>query len=521
VPAPCCLLAHVRGVSYILARVPGNETLDIDDVDPSELRDAPSGESTHVLVLAWAAALPARVGEVLTVKGDAPLVFGRGEATPEDGGRRALLRRSRPGVAPDAVGEPFEDPFLSRRQLELAKHETGIHVVNVGKRPILVDNQPVTQAVVRAGETLEIKGRLLFVCVSRAASIAELRNVKKPHAFGEPDEFGYVGESVAAWSLRDRLAFVARRAGHVLLHGESGSGKELAARAVHGLSDRAPKKLVARNAATFPAGLIDAELFGNVANYPNAGMAERPGVIGEADGSTLFLDEIGELPENLQTHLLRVLDDDGDYQRLGDSKRRRANLRLVAATNRPVEHLKHDLAARLRLRLDVPGLNDRAGDIPLILRHLLRRAAARDHEIGERFLEAWNGHSGEPRLSLDLARALVTHRYATHVRELDMLLWSSLASSSGNVAELTDAVRRDLGIGSARTAPSSPPTPAASPASARPPANEVTEEQLRASLAKHEGVKERVWRELGLPSRFALRRLLLKYRIEGEEGGEA
>jgi transcriptional regulator with GAF, ATPase, and Fis domain len=98
----------------------------------------------------------------------------------------------------------------------------------------------------------------------------------------------------------------------VLLLGESGAGKELAARAIHGLGDRRARPLVARNAATMPETLIGAELFGNVKNFPNPGMPERPGLIGEADRSTLFLDEIGDLPEACQVHLLRVLDDGGE-----------------------------------------------------------------------------------------------------------------------------------------------------------------------------------------------------------------
>src|SRR5262249_49824490 len=156
----------------------------------------------------------------------------------------------------------------------------------------------------------------------------------------------------------------AARAGHVLLVGPSGCGKELAAQAIHARSTRASRKLVSRNAATLPPGLIDAELFGNVANYPNAGMAERPGLIGEADGSTLFLDEIGELPETLQAHLLRVLDEGGEYQRLGDARRRKSDLRLVAATNRSIDELKPDLAARLPLRVALHGLDERPEDIP-------------------------------------------------------------------------------------------------------------------------------------------------------------
>jgi DNA-binding NtrC family response regulator len=486
--------------------VTDTKTRDFEDVEPSREGAA---ASTHVLVLAWSAAAPARVGEVLALGAvDDIRVFGRGAASTEERPTRTLLRRSQPGLGAAPPGEPLDDPFLSRQQLELADHVDGVRVVNVGKRPMTVGGQAVTKAVVRPGELLEIKSRLLFVCVRRPKTIADLLNVSKSGDFGEPDDFGYVGESVAAWSLRDRVAFIAKRTGHVLLLGASGAGKELVAQGVHARSDRAGKRLVARNAATFPSGLIDAELFGNVANYPNAGMPERPGLIGEAEGSTLFLDEIGELPESLQAHLLRVLDEGGEYQRLGDARRRRADLRLIAATNRSVEHLKHDLAARLRLRLELPGLNDRIEDIPLIARHLLRRAASKDREIGERFLEGWNGKTGEPRLSVGLVSALLLHRYATHVRELETFLWSSLTSSPGNVAELTEEARRALS--GPRSAPSAP--------SAAPPtkASELTEEQVRGCMAKHAGVKERVWRELGLASRFALRRLLTKYGIEDD-----
>ena len=139
-----------------------------------------------------------------------------------------------------------------------------------------------------------------------------------------------------------------------LLLGESGTGKELAARAVHQLSQRGRQQFVARNAATLPAGLIDAELFGNAKNYPNPGMPERRGLIGEADGGSLFLDEIGELPVELQAHLLRVLDGDGEYQRLGEGVARRSNFRLIAATNRDPSTLKHDLAARFTARIELP-----------------------------------------------------------------------------------------------------------------------------------------------------------------------
>jgi DNA-binding NtrC family response regulator len=464
------------------------------------------------LVLVACVAEPARVGEAIVVDaswGEASRVFGRGDARDDDGMERAILSRQRPGST-TGTG-PLKDGFISRKQLTIAWHEDGARVEGLGRLAMFVDGRKVARAVVRPGETLEIDRQLIFLCVERAREIPPLREPQEMHAFGAPDAFGLVGESEAAWELREKVAFVAARAGHVLLLGESGTGKELVAKAIHTRSTRGQKKLVARNAATLPAGLIDAELFGNVANYPNAGMPERPGLIGEADGSTLFLDEIGELPEALQTHLLRVLDEGGEYQRLGDARRRHVDLRLVAATNRPIEQLKHDLAARLRLRVGMPGLNERPEDVPLLARFLLQRTAAKDEPLGARFLENWDGRHGEPRIAIELSRALVKHRWSTHVRELDAILWASLTSSKAGVAELTDEVRRAMRFERPDVASQSPPAPRRSTAPSR---DELTAEAIRTSMAKHQGVKDRVWRELGLPSRFALHRLLKKHAIE-------
>ncbi len=163
--------------------------------------------------------------------------------------------------------------------------------------------------------------------------------------------------------------------GHVLVHGASGTRKELVARAVHAISSRSTGPIVCRNAATFPEALIDAELFGNARNYPNAGMPERRGLVGEADGGTLFLDEFAELPPAMQAHLLRVLDA-GEYQRLGEPRARTSSFRLVAATNRPLAAMKEDVLARLVHRIEIPGLDARMEDVPLIARHLFARMAA-------------------------------------------------------------------------------------------------------------------------------------------------
>jgi len=332
--------------------------------------------------------------------------------------------------------------------------------------------------------------------------------VDAPPAFGEADVHGVVGESAAAWSLREQIAFGARRSAHVLVTGASGTGKELVAQAIHGGSARAGRKLVARNAATLPSGLIDAELFGNVANYPHAGMPERPGLIGQADGSTLFLDEIGELPADLQAHLLRVMDG-GDYQRLGEARRRSADIRFIAATNRPPSELKHDLLGRFGLRIQVPGLAERREDICLLGRHLLGRIAAGDPQLGQRFFSQWNGRRGEPRMSAALARALTLHDYTAHARELEALLWQALSTSPGTFLDLTEEVEALRGA-----AASGAPSPPAPP-------REVTADEIRQALARHAGVKDRVWRDLGLPSRHALRRLILKHGIEVGEPDES
>jgi DNA-binding NtrC family response regulator len=286
----------------------------------------------------------------------------------------------------------------------------------------------------------------------------------------------------------------------VLVRGESGSGKELVAGAIHALSERAKKHLIARNAATIPPALIDAELFGNIKDYPNPGMPERKGMIGEAHGSTLFLDEIGEIPEEMQAHLLRVLDAKGEYHRLGESRPATSDFRLVGATNRPLSALKHDILARLKLQVEVPDLNERREDIPLLVHHLLRKAALEDGEIAERFFEGRPG--GAPRLSSQLVARLLSHRYTHHVRELDAVLWRSLASSPGPEIELTSEVLEAL---------SRPPTHSSAGGKVRP--EDLDPATVQEALDRHGGVQERVWPELGLKNRFQLMRLIKKHNL--------
>lgn len=441
------------------------------------------------LVLVWAGpSAESRLGEVLFPKERS--TFGRGPLLDEDEARVGFVRQT-PGR--NIVAADIEDPFLSRRALVLECDDEGIEVSAVGKRGLRVAETAMTTASIREGDYFELEGLFGFLCVRRPLVLSAGGGEIGPTTFGHADANAIVGESPAAWSLRKDVAFFGKRNAHVLVTGASGTGKELIAQSIHKLSSRAKKELVARNAATFPSGLIDAELFGNLQNYPNAGMPERPGLVGQADGSTLFLDEIGELPTDLQAHLLRVLDG-GEYQRLGDSRKRVADIRLVAATNRSVSELKEDLAARLGLRVHVPGLDERREDVMLIARHLLSRTALRDPQFGAQFFEGWDGKRGAPRIDADLARALTLHRWTTHVRELEAMLLCAAKGSREGSLELTDEVRRLVKIPVRES-------------------GERTADEIRAALARHGGVKDKAWRDLGLPSRHALHRLMKKLAI--------
>ncbi len=459
-------------------------------------RDAAPPEVT-ALVIAWSAAEPHRIGELaLVADDDGPRMLGRGEAEAGDAHPRLGFVRQRPGALSPAPA--IQGPAISKDQLLLTPASGGVAFERVGRCPVLVNGTAVDKGVLRPGESIALKHQLLLHCTRRPAQMGALQSYPSDrlHPFGGPDAHGIVGESLAVWELRDQLAFCASADTHVLLLGESGAGKELAARAIHALSRRAAKPIVTRNAATFPEGIIDAELFGNVKDYPNPGMEARRGVIGEADGSSLFLDEIAELPVTLQAHLLRVLDAGGEYQRLGDAQVQSADLRLIAATNRDPGELKHDLLARLTLRVSLPGLGDRREDIPLIVRQLLRNAAAKNPSIGERFF----GDDGEPRIDPELVEALLHHRHTHHVRELDTLLWKAIGSSKGRYIACSDAVRDDI--------VRDEPEPAADP-------EDIDADALRRCLERHDGKVARAYKELGLKSRYAMYRLMKKYGIEG------
>jgi two-component system nitrogen regulation response regulator GlnG/two-component system response regulator HydG len=461
---------------------------------PEPPRGAAGGGDALVLVVAWAGDEPGRVGEVLIPPArDGVVRVGRG--TGEGPTPRLAPVQLRPGVV--RQGAPLGSARLSRDQLEVEVSDGVARLRNVGRGSLWHDGRAVDEVALAPGQVIEVDQRLSLFVEQRPVALEGWPG-RSDHPFGGPDADGLVGESAAAWEVRRQLDFLGPRRPHVLVRGPSGAGKELAADGLHRRSDRRGP-LVSRNATTLPEGLVDAELFGNVRGYPNPGMAARPGLVGAADRGTLFLDEIGDLPEAVQPHLLRLLDH-GEYHVLGDDRPRRADLRLIGATHRPAEALRHDLLARFPLRLELPGLDARRADLPLLARHLLRRTLDREPDLRARFVDA----DGEPRIGQALVRHLLLRSWTTHVRELDGVLWSALQASRGAVV---DALPEPL-----PAAPASAPQVDWRSWVGRGPEG-MPKAVVEAALAAHNGHLEQTAAALGLSSRFVLSRLVKRHGL--------
>jgi two-component system nitrogen regulation response regulator GlnG/two-component system response regulator HydG len=478
-------------------REPSNTTLQEEEL-PSG-RDGRRGDGPLTLAVLWCPDEPWRIGEVaLLPGGGSPVVLGRGDAQPGDPGPRLVLARATPsGVE---AGLPIQISHMSRAQMVISTKPEHVVVDNIGRAPLLLNGDKVEHGSVQPGDTLQLGRHLLFLCVRRSTEPSTSTGTYPSHDFGKPDRFGFVGESLPIWRLRRQIAFLATRQEHVLVRGPSGSGKEVVARAIHALSRSGDRPMVSRSAATIPAGLVDAELYGNAKSYPNPGMPERPGLIGEANGGTLYLDEFGELPEASQAHLLRVLDA-GEYQRLGETALRRSRFRLIAATNRPEQAIKEDLLARLPLRVELPGLDEHREDIPLLLVHLLRGFARSDEGIAARFFP---DEAELPRISLAVVRALVQHNYRTNVRELEALLWAGIQASDGDEIRSVPALERECIDSTSAREPSVDGGAMSSPSAT----------EIREALERNNGALEATWRALGLKNRYVLRRLLAKHGIK-------
>jgi len=256
-------------------------------------------------------------------------------------------------------------------------------------------------------ERLEEENRRLRASVAREGGLA-----------------GFIGRSDAVRQLLQVVERVAAYPSTVLITGESGTGKELLARAVHTLSPRSGRKLVAVNCAAIPENLLESELFGHQRGAFTGAVRAHAGLFEQAHGSTLLLDEIGDMPLALQTRLLRVLED-GRVRRIGGSKDIEVDVRVVAATAKDLAQavargdFREDLFYRLNVvHMRIPPLRDRAEDIPLLAEAFVRRAADR---IGRPV----------PELQPTALRLLVQYRWPGNARQLENALERAVLLAPG------------------------------------------------------------------------------------------
>ncbi len=232
----------------------------------------------------------------------------------------------------------------------------------------------------------------------------------------------YASEAMAA--VMARVATLAAVTSPVLITGETGTGKELVARALHEGGPRREAPFVAVNCSAIAAGLLESELFGHARGAFTGADRERQGLFGAAHGGTLFLDEIGELPAELQPKLLRVLQE-GEVLRVGDSKPRQVDVRVLAATARDLRQevaagrFREDLYFRLAVvDVHIPPLRERKKDIALLAEHFLAAAARREGRP-------------LPRLAADAVAALENYGWPGNVRELENLMEKTLIFCRG------------------------------------------------------------------------------------------
>src|SRR3984885_10096108 len=328
-----------------------------------------------------------------------------------DGGARSPRRNELLHALREAQSAPFNDTAAWA-----AAPET-VPVAGRGVGPVARAVAQVSSAVRKDIGQEELRTReeeARLDSARQALSVLMGRpEAARPVVRKEPMLPEMVGASESMRELARLIRLVAPRSTSVLIEGETGTGKEVVARALHRLSERASKPFVVLNCAAIPEALLEAELFGHTRGAFTGAVQSRTGRIEAAHGGTLFLDEIGEMPMALQAKMLRFLEC-GELQRVGDNETMRVDVRVIAATHQPLEKLATSVGAERTFRLDlyhrlavfpieVPALRDRMDDLGLLAEHILE-------QMGQEM--------PRKRLTLDAEAKLYEHSWPGNVREL-------------------------------------------------------------------------------------------------------
>lgn len=481
-------------------------------------RDLPEDERYQRLLDALRQFLPADAAALLRLDGDTLVPVATTGLSPDTLGRRfrldehprLLTLMSRRGATRFTAHSDLPDPYDGL----ITGHDGDLEVHDCLGCPLYLDDHPwglltldaldsacfdrleldhleafasVAAATVRVSEHISDLAR-------KAARDEQLIAHYRETADGAP-RHRLSGRSKAFRQLQSEIALVSGSDLGVLITGETGVGKELVAQAIHAASARAPRPMISINCAALPENLVESELFGHVRGAFSGATRDRPGKFELANGSTLFLDEIGELPLVAQAKLLRVLQS-GQLQRVGSDHEHRVDVRIIAATNR---HLGEAvLAGRFRADLyhrlgsypiTVPALRERDKDVLLLAGTFLEENRAR---LGLRGL----------RLDQDAQTALLGHDWPGNIRELEHLISrAALRASAGRSDKHIADITADL-FDLPQRLPSAPhtqsrPLPEASSLPLRQACDAFQRDYIEATLAEHAGNWAAAARALG------------------------
>ena len=331
------------------------------------------------------------------------------------------------GQQPDGlgIGELFADNDLHQALLDQG-FRLPMREVTLKGQALLLDAQPITEGV--DGGARQLAGGLLSLYAP--SRIGErLAALHHDHAEGFDS---LLGDSAPIRSLKTRAQRVATLDAPLLIQGETGTGKELVARACHAISTRRTAPFLALNCAALPENLAESELFGYAPGaFTGAQRGGKPGLLELANQGTVFLDEIGEMSPYLQATLLRCLSD-GTFRRVGGEREVKVNVRILSATHRDLEKMvnegafREDLFYRLNvLNLEVPPLRERGQDILLLARHFMQQACAQIQRL-------------PCRLPPDTYPALLGNRWPGNVRQLQNVIFRAAAICESNLVQIDD-----------------------------------------------------------------------------------
>src|SRR5213594_750455 len=449
---------------------------------------------------------------------DAPVSkgFAKEEVTitlPEDDPARRAFETMKPMVATvDEIGWPGGGEGYKLAAAESVKSACFIPLVNRGRALGDLMIVRVTEGTFTAEDVdfLSQAAGQIAIAIENALAYREISELKDKLALEklyleeeirlEMNFAEIVGKSSALRKVLKRVETVAPTDSTVLIYGETGAGKELIARAIHDLSPRKSKAFVKLNCAAIPTGLLESELFGHERGAFTGAIAQRIGRFEVAHGGTIFLDEIGEIPLELQTKLLRVLQE-REFERLGSSRTLRTDARLIAATNRDLEAMvaeqkfRSDLFFRLNVfPIQAPPLRERHGDIPLLVRHFAQQFSKRMNKTIDTISSA-------------TMEALSRYHWPGNIRELQNVIERAVITSTGPVLKVDVA---DLKI----SKPSSPAEKGSAQGSTNGGLRDTLEETERQQILK--ALKQSNWvvaGPKGAAAKLGMKRSTLQLRM--------